>query len=158
MWTVGPEITREEYLHLLDTARQLDHRQAYLLVKVFATTGVSVLELPVVTVEAVNAGRLSNAGDTVPLASGLQDELTAYGRTGIRHVQRKASQIVAGVQMSGLSFPIGGAGQDQVPPQRTSEIVPAQQGRGRGRSRRCGGTDYEPADGRGESPGFSEAT
>ena len=78
MWTVGPEITREEYLHLLDTAKKLDRKQAYLLVKVFATTGVSVMELPVVTVEAVNAGRLSNAGDTVPLATGLRDELTAY--------------------------------------------------------------------------------
>ena len=38
MWTVGPEITREEYLHLLDTAKQQDQRQAYMLVKVFATT------------------------------------------------------------------------------------------------------------------------
>ncbi len=78
MWTVGPEITREEYLHLLDTAKRLDQRQAYLLVKVFATAGVSVLELPVVTVEAVRAGKLNDAGDTVPLAAGLREELTAY--------------------------------------------------------------------------------
>ena len=28
MWTVGPEITREEYLHLLDMAKRLDQEQA----------------------------------------------------------------------------------------------------------------------------------
>ena len=78
MWTVGADITREEYLHLLDTAKQLDREQAYLLVKVIATTGVSVLGLPGVTVEAVRAGELTVENDVVPLSAGLRDELTAY--------------------------------------------------------------------------------
>ena len=34
MWTVGADITREEYLHHLDTAKLLDREQAYLLAKV----------------------------------------------------------------------------------------------------------------------------
>ena len=78
MWTVGADITREEYLHLLDTAKQLDREQAYLLVKVMATTGVSVLGLPGVTVEAVRAGELKVEHDVVLLAAGLRDELMAY--------------------------------------------------------------------------------
>ena len=78
MWTVGEDITREEYLHLLDTAKLLDREQAYLLVKVMATTGVSVLGLPRLTVEAVQAGELKVEHDVVPLAPGLRDELTAY--------------------------------------------------------------------------------
>ena len=39
MWTVGADITREEYLHLLDTAKRSNDERAYLLVKVMATTG-----------------------------------------------------------------------------------------------------------------------
>ncbi len=84
MWTVGADITREEYLHLLDTAKRLDREQAYLLVKVMAATGVSVMGLPGVTVEAVRAGKLKVEHDVVPLAAGLRDELTAYAmRKGI---------------------------------------------------------------------------
>ena len=78
MWTVGADITREEYLHLLDTAKQLDREQAYLLVKVMATTGVSVMGLPRLTVEAIQAGELKVEHEIVPLAAGLRDELTAY--------------------------------------------------------------------------------
>ena len=57
MWTVGADITREEYLHLLDTAKESKNERAYLLVKVIATTGVSVVGLPGVTVEAVGTGK-----------------------------------------------------------------------------------------------------
>ena len=71
-------ITREEYLHLLDTAKGSNDERAYLLVKVFATTGVSVMGLPGLTVEAVGAGKLRSAGGVVPLAAGLRDELAAY--------------------------------------------------------------------------------
>ncbi len=85
MWTVGADITREEYLHLLDTAKRLDREQAYLLVKVMATTGVSVMGLPGVTVETVQAGELKAGRDIVPLAAGLRDELMAYAaRKGIK--------------------------------------------------------------------------
>ena len=78
MWTVGADITREEYLHLLDTAKRLNDERAYLLVKVMATTGVSILGLPELTVEAVRAGKLKVEHDVVPLATGLREELAAY--------------------------------------------------------------------------------
>ena len=78
MWTVGADITREEYLHLLDTAKESKNERAYLLVKVIATTGVSVVGLPGVTVEAVGTGKLEVEHDVVPLAPGLRDELEVY--------------------------------------------------------------------------------
>ena len=78
MWTVGADITREEYLHLLDTAKRSNDERAYLLVKVMATTGVSILGLPELTVEAVQAGKLKVEHDIVPLAAGLRDELADY--------------------------------------------------------------------------------
>ena len=78
MWTLGADITREEYLHLLDTAKGSNDERAYLLVKVMATTGVSILGLPELTVEAVRAGELKVEHDVVPLAAGLREELAAY--------------------------------------------------------------------------------
>lgn len=40
-----PELTRGEYLRLLQTAREQGKERTYLLVKVFATTGIHVQEL-----------------------------------------------------------------------------------------------------------------
>lgn len=53
-----PELSRGEYLHLLRTARALDKEKVYLLVKLFAATGLFAQELPEVTVEAVQRGRI----------------------------------------------------------------------------------------------------
>ena len=47
-----PELTRTEYLRLLQTARALGRERVYLLVKLFGTTGLTVQELEKVTVEA----------------------------------------------------------------------------------------------------------
>lgn len=52
-----PELTRSEYLRLLQTAKALEDERGYLLVKVFATMGLFVQELPEVTVENVRAER-----------------------------------------------------------------------------------------------------
>lgn len=82
----GPktEITREEYHRLLDTAKRLGREQAYLLAKVFATTGVSLSELSKVTVEAVLEGKFDTSDGTGIIPAGLRDELTSYaGRRGI---------------------------------------------------------------------------
>lgn len=51
-----PSLTRGEYLKLLLTARQLKNRRAYLLIKVFALTGINVSSIHNITVEAVNEG------------------------------------------------------------------------------------------------------
>lgn len=62
---VQPELTRAEYLRLLQAARALEKERAYLLVKVFALLGIRVGELPQVTVEQVKAGRLLLRGSGV---------------------------------------------------------------------------------------------
>ena len=53
-----PELSRVEYLRLLQAARILEKERTYLLVKIFALAGIRVGELPQVTVERVRAGRL----------------------------------------------------------------------------------------------------
>ena len=74
-----PELSREEYLRLLRTAKALERERAYLLVKVFASTGVGVQELPAVTVEAARAWRLElPGGRAVHVAESLCGELLAY--------------------------------------------------------------------------------
>ena len=52
-----PELSRAEYLHLLQSAKLLGKEKVYLLVKVFASTGLFAQELPEVTVEAVQEGK-----------------------------------------------------------------------------------------------------
>ena len=52
-----PELTRNEYLRLLQTAKILGDQRSYLLVKVFATMGIFVQELTELTVENVCAER-----------------------------------------------------------------------------------------------------
>ena len=56
--TPQPELSRAEYLHLLRTAKMLDKEKVYLLVKLFAATGLFAQELPEVTVEAVQEGKV----------------------------------------------------------------------------------------------------
>ena len=53
-----PILDRAEYLQMLKTAKKLGDDRAYLLVKLFATTGLATQELPKVTVEAVKEGKL----------------------------------------------------------------------------------------------------
>ncbi|MBD5161024.1 MAG: hypothetical protein HDT14_03220 [Oscillibacter sp.] len=53
-----PELSRAEYLHLLRTAKALDKEKVYLLIKLFAATGLFAQELPEVTVEAVQEGKI----------------------------------------------------------------------------------------------------
>lgn len=79
-----PELTRAEYLRLLSTARALDKERLYLLIKLFGCTGISVQELPQVTVEALKRGRvvIRGAGGVrrLHLPEFLQRELLSYAR------------------------------------------------------------------------------
>ena len=79
-----PELSRVEYLRLLQAARILEKERTYLLVKIFALAGIRVGELPQVTVERVRAGRLPvrTGGERryVPLPACLQGELLDYAR------------------------------------------------------------------------------
>ena len=77
-----PELTRTEYLRLLSAARALGRERTYLMVKVFALTGIRVGELERVTAEAVKEGRLLITADGeqryVPLPNCLRRELLDY--------------------------------------------------------------------------------
>ena len=53
-----PELTRQEYIRMLQTAKVLGDERSYLLTKLFATTGLAVIDLPLVTVETVKSGSL----------------------------------------------------------------------------------------------------
>lgn len=79
---VQPELTRREYLRLLSAARALGKEQAYLLVKVFACTGLSLQALPRLTAEAVRQGRLvmtaNGVRQIIQIPAALRDDLTGY--------------------------------------------------------------------------------
>ena len=77
-----PELDRREYLRLLSAARAQGNERAYLLVKVFAVTGIPVHGLPELTVEAVRANALAPepGGPRRPIPATLREELLAYIR------------------------------------------------------------------------------
>ena len=77
-----PELDRREYLRLLSAARAQGNERAYLLVKVFAVTGIPVHGLPELTVEAVRANALAPepGGPRRPIPASLREELLAYIR------------------------------------------------------------------------------
>lgn len=79
-----PELTRTEYLRLLQAAKILDKERGYLLVKLFATTPLNVQELDKVTVETVTEGRIvtspSGIKTLIKLPACLQEELLHFAR------------------------------------------------------------------------------
>lgn len=79
-----PELTRNEYLRMLQTARTLGRERVYLLVKLFATTGFPLQELPKVTVEAVQEGAAeaesNGVTQTIRFPDFLREELLEYIR------------------------------------------------------------------------------
>ena len=81
---IQPELSRTEYLRLRATARNLGRERTYLMVKVFALTGIRVSELNRVTVRAVEEGRVLTACDGraqyVLIPACLRKELTVYLR------------------------------------------------------------------------------
>lgn len=80
--TPPPELSRSEYLRLLRAARAQGQRQLYLLVKLFAVTGLPLQCLGQVTAAVVRAGggALTCRSHTFAfcLPDGLQRELLAY--------------------------------------------------------------------------------
>lgn len=80
--TVQPELTRTEYLRLLQTAKLLKKERLYLLVKLFALTGFPVQELPQVTAEVVQAGKVAvesnGVSQLIRFPDFFREELLAY--------------------------------------------------------------------------------
>ena len=98
-----PELTRGEYLNLLQVAKIKNKERVYLLVKIFATTGIHVQEQDKVTVEAANAGRLvtmaAGVKQAIRLPECLRRELLSYAkRKGIESgpvfITKKGTPIV----------------------------------------------------------------
>ncbi len=83
---VQPELTRNEYIRLLSTARMLGKERAYLLVKVFACMGLTLGELPQLTKEALDRNQLAvsvqGVREIVSIPDCLRRELLAYARRG----------------------------------------------------------------------------
>lgn len=77
-----PAITRAEYLRLLRTARTQGHHRLYLLIKLFALTGVPLQCLDQVTVELIQKGHgtLQHRGNRMEFycPPALQRELLEY--------------------------------------------------------------------------------
>lgn len=79
-----PELSRAEYFHLLRTAKAMGKERVYLLMKVFATTGLLAQDLQELTLEAVQAGRVVCGKNrkqqilTVPKC--LQTELLSFAQ------------------------------------------------------------------------------
>ncbi|MGI6255989.1 MAG: tyrosine-type recombinase/integrase [Acutalibacter sp.] len=75
-----PELSRAEYLRLLQTARMLNKRRLYLLIKTIALMGLSVDEIFSLTVESIQDGYVELSKDrgrrTIP--SFFQEELQEY--------------------------------------------------------------------------------
>ena len=81
--TLLPELTRNEYLRLLQTAKLLGKRQTYLLVLMFGTMDLPLHALASVTVEAVREG-WGFAPQRLRVPPCLRAELLAYaGEQGI---------------------------------------------------------------------------
>lgn len=84
-----PELTRTEYLRLLQAAKLQGKEKVYLLVKLFATTPLPVQELSRVTVEAVEKGRVEFSANRVKsavrLPEYLKKELLNYAKREGRH-------------------------------------------------------------------------
>lgn len=79
-----PRITRAEYLRMLQTARNLGNERIYLLVKVFATTGIPHSSIDQLTVASVEKGSLTVMQNKnalpVRIPSYLQKELLDYAK------------------------------------------------------------------------------
>lgn len=79
---VQPEISRSEYLRLLSAAKQQNKEKLYLLIKVFATIGIQVQELPHVTVEAVRNGKVvtypNRVRQVLRIPPNVREELLQY--------------------------------------------------------------------------------
>ena len=145
-----PELDRREYLRLLSAARTQGNERAYLLVKVFAVTGLLVHGLPELTVEAVRANALAPepGGPRRPIPATLREELLAYIR------RRGAVPVPDGGDRRhpepGRGRP-GGPG--EVQPPVSAEAVPDHPGGDRGGCPPAGGADPRPAAGKRAAPG-----
>ncbi len=74
------ELTRDQYLEMLKTARKMHKVQAYLAMLAIFSAGVQPQELLAVTVEEVKTGEITTAERVIHLPDSLREELLACAR------------------------------------------------------------------------------
>ena len=98
----APELTRQEYVRMLQTARTLEDERAYVLTKLFGTTGIAVMDIPAVTVEAVRTGQavIKSGKETeiIRFPASLREDLLRYGaengrNSGMIFVKKNGSPL-----------------------------------------------------------------
>lgn len=76
------ELTKQEYMRLVNTAKQNGNERLYLVIQTICATGIRISELQYITVEAVRSGEavvsLKGKTRTVFIASTLQKKLLRY--------------------------------------------------------------------------------
>jgi len=77
---IQPELTRNEYLRLLSTARALGKEREYLIIKVLGSTGVDLQDLPRLTVETAQAGTTMLSSSLLFIPKCLRLELLDYAK------------------------------------------------------------------------------
>lgn len=85
------DLTRPEYVRLLDTARGLGRERLALLMETICATGIRVSELKCITVEAVQTGRAEIANKGKRRTVFLPDKLRRLLRTYLQ-AQKKTAQ------------------------------------------------------------------
>ena len=78
--SVPKELTRDQYIELLKTARKMRKVLAYLAMRAIVSTGIQQQELLALTVEEVQTGEITTAERTVHLPDSLREELLDYAR------------------------------------------------------------------------------
>lgn len=85
---IQPELTRAEYLRLLNAAKLMGQERTYFLLKTIGSTGVRTNELSQITIEHLKEGSFTvgkgNSLRTLRIPDVLREELLGYaGRAGI---------------------------------------------------------------------------
>ncbi|MCD7864621.1 MAG: site-specific integrase [Clostridiales bacterium] len=115
---VQPELTRAEYLRLLSAARMLGRERVYLMIKVIASTGVMLSQLPEITVEAAHSGEIYLPGNVVHISPVLCRELLDYAdRHAIRTGQVFLTRTGHAIDRSNINREIRSLAQDARVPQ-----------------------------------------
>lgn len=89
--------TREEYHRMLEAAKGMRDELMFLLIKTFASSGITIQDLRFLTVEAVSMGEVRTAKKKIHLPPGLCGELLDYAgfhdKTGVIFSTRSGKAI-----------------------------------------------------------------
>ena len=89
--------TREEYHRMLEVAKSMRDELMFLLIKTFASTGITIQDLRFLTVEAVSMGEVRTAKKKIHLPPGLCGELLDYAgfhdKTGVIFSTRSGKAV-----------------------------------------------------------------